>query len=529
MKKVLVLIALFLLLIGIFPKQSVDAAGSFTDVKQYENEISFLVNKEIITGYKDGTFKPENDLNRLNAIMMILREKGITDFSAPNPGFTDMTTDTYGYDIVAKAVDMGFISGKTAANGSKFFDPKGTLTRGQMAKILVLAYDLPINNSYTFSDMPKDPTTSGYISTLASENITTGYQDGTFKPNGKISRQHFAVFMARQLDESFKPKPDLKVSFIDVGQGDSILIQAPNGKTMLIDGGTRAAGVDVVAYLRSRGVTKLDYVVATHPDADHIGGLISVLNSFTVGTFIDSGKVHTTETYLDILNLIDSKNISLTIPNIGEKFTLDPTMDIQIIHVNGEATDNNDASIVFKVTYNKVSFLLMGDADTKLEAEIMAKFNVQSTILKAGHHGSNTSSSATFINKVKPATTILSYGEDNSYGHPHTEVISRLKSVGSKIYSTAEAGNITVTTNGLTHSVSAKPWTGYVSSTPNPETKPAPTTPDLSTGTYVIPGAPTSFKNCTSMREYYPYGVKIGHPAYSLTHDRDKDNMACEQ
>lgn len=207
MRKLVFFLASLILLAGVLPVQGVSAA-SFTDVKEYEEEINYLVDKHIITGYKDGTFKPEYNLNRLNAVMMILREKGITVFTAPDPGFTDMDADTYGYEIASKAVAMGFISGKNAADGSKFFDPSGTLTRGQMAKILVLAYDLPINNSFTFTDMPSDVMTKGYISTLAAENITTGYPDGTFKPNGKISRQHYAVFMARLLEDLFKPKPE---------------------------------------------------------------------------------------------------------------------------------------------------------------------------------------------------------------------------------------------------------------------------------------------------------------------------------
>ena len=190
------------------------------------------------------------------------------------------------------------------------------------------------------------------------------------------------------------------------------------------------------------------------------------------------------------------------------------------------------------MVYGSVSFLLTGDADTAIEEKIMSQGNVKSTYLKAGHHGSNTSSSAAFINAVRPAGTMLSYGKDNSYGHPHSEVVQRLNAVGSKIYSTAQSGDITITTNGTTHSVSAKPWTGAVvpkpiepKPQPKPEPKPEPKPnpkPDLGSGLYVIPGAPTSFQNCTAMRKHYPDGVKSGHPAYASKHDRDKDGWACE-
>ena len=246
---------------------------------------------------------------------------------------------------------------------------------------------------------------------------------------------------------------EMKVHFLSVGQGDSILVQSPNGKNLLVDGGTKAAGKDVVTYLRTHGVEKLDYVVATHPDADHIGGLHSVLNSITIKNFVDSGKVHTSRTYEEMLQLILDKNIPFIVPERGDTIPLDEELDITVIHVGDEADDNNEASIVLKLSYGEVSFLLMGDADIRVEKEILDKTNVDATVLKAGHHGSNTSSSEAFIEAVNPKVTILSYGKDNSYGHPHAEVKSRLERISSQIYATAEVGNIVVETDGVDYSV----------------------------------------------------------------------------
>ena len=537
MRRIIFTFMALMLALALFPQQQVSAKG-FSDVTQYEDEINFLTGKEIINGYPDGTFKPKNDLTRLQAITMILREKGITDFTAPDPGFTDIKPGNHGYDRVSKAVELGFISGKTDKNGNKYFDAGAPLTRGQMAKILVEGYQLPKTKDVTFTDVPVGNGFKDYISVLASQNITTGYLDGSFGPNNKLSRQHFAVFMARMLDDKFKPAPNMQVHFIDVGQGDSILIQSPNGKNMLIDGGKKSDGDKVVAFLKSKGVSTLDVVVATHPDADHIGGLLAVLNNFKVNQFIDSGKVHTTQTYFELLTLIDEKNIPFKVAKTGDLINLDSLIKTTVIHADENASDSNDASIVTRVVYGSVSFLLTGDADTAIEEKIMSQGNVKSTYLKAGHHGSNTSSSAAFINAVRPAGTVLSYGKDNSYGHPHSEVVQRLNAVGSKIYSTAQSGDITITTNGTTHSVSVKPWTGAVAPKPiepkpqpkpepKPEPKPTPK-PDLGSGLYVIPGAPTSFQNCTAMRKHYPDGVKSGHPAYASKHDRDKDGWACE-
>ncbi len=248
---------------------------------------------------------------------------------------------------------------------------------------------------------------------------------------------------------------EMRVHFIDVGQGDSILIESPNGKTMLIDGGVKGAGQQVVSYLKELGVNKLDQVVATHPDADHIGGLIPVLQTIPIEQFYDSGKVHTSQTFEEMLMAIDQKNIPYYVPKTGDLIEFDKDVTVKVLNANEHATDNNDASIVLKVVYGNVSFLLTGDAGIALEKEMMQN-DVTATILKAGHHGSNTSSSEEFIRAVKPEVTILSYGEDNKYGHPHAEVVDRLQAMGSNIYATAESGTIIVATDGVNYTVNGK-------------------------------------------------------------------------
>lgn len=248
---------------------------------------------------------------------------------------------------------------------------------------------------------------------------------------------------------------EMRVHFMDVGQGDSILIESPNGKTMLIDAGVKGAGQQVVSYLKELGVNKLDKVVATHPDADHIGGLIPVLHAIPIEQFYDSGKVHTSQTFEEMLMAIDEKNIPYYVPKTGDFIEFDKDVTVKVLNANEHATDNNDASIVLKVVYGNVSFLLTGDAGIALEKEMMSN-DVTATVLKAGHHGSNTSSSEDFIRAVKPEVTILSYGEDNKYGHPHAEVVNRLQAIGSNIYATADLGTITVATNGVNYTVNGK-------------------------------------------------------------------------
>lgn len=246
---------------------------------------------------------------------------------------------------------------------------------------------------------------------------------------------------------------EMSVHFIDVGQGDSILIQSPKGKNMLIDGGKREKGTDVVTYLRQQGVEKLDYVVATHPDADHIGGLLAVLNSISINNFVDSGKEHTTETYEKMLQLILDKHIPFIVPSVGDTIPLDSGIEITVLNTGEKDDDNNEASIVLRVQYEDVSFLLTGDADAGVEKSMLSEYDLKSTVLKAGHHGSDTSSSDAFIREVQPEVSILSYGENNMYGHPTPEVVTRLKKVNSDIYSTAEVGNIVVKTDGRDYTV----------------------------------------------------------------------------
>ncbi|AVK86114.1 competence protein [Lysinibacillus sp. B2A1] len=258
---------------------------------------------------------------------------------------------------------------------------------------------------------------------------------------------------------------EMRVHFLDVGQGDSIFIESANDKTMLVDGGVKGAGQQVVSYLKELGVNKLDIVVATHPDADHIGGLIPVLQSIDIGQFYDSGKVHTSQTFEEMLTLIDTKNIPYHVPTTGENIAFDDDLIVKVLNANEHATDNNDASIVLKIMYGNVSFLLTGDAEIALEKDMLQN-DIQATVLKAGHHGSNTSSSEKFIQAVHPEVTVLSYGEGNKYGHPHAEVVERLQAVGSKIYATAEAGTVIVSTDGVNYDVHSKEWSGAIASTP---------------------------------------------------------------
>jgi len=242
---------------------------------------------------------------------------------------------------------------------------------------------------------------------------------------------------------------DLAVHFIDVGQGDSVLLQFRD-KTMLIDAGERGMGGRVVTYLENLGVERLDVVVATHAHSDHIGGLATVISAFPVGRFVDAGQAHPTATYENLLVLVEEKGIPYTAAVRGQTIALDPDLDIRVLNPAAQPLgDVNEDSVVLKATYGDISYLFTGDAGKPAE-ESMAKagLDLDADVLKVGHHASRYASSAEFLSAVSPAVSVILVGEGNDYGHPHQETLDRLEAIGSRIYRTDIDGTILVSTDG---------------------------------------------------------------------------------
>ena len=246
----------------------------------------------------------------------------------------------------------------------------------------------------------------------------------------------------------------LKIAFLDVGQGDSILIQAPNGQTMLIDGGRAISLADelIIPKLREWGARQVDVMVVTHPDADHISGLVGVLEKFPVALVALTGDEHATQIYERLLLNIRDKNIKALKVRTGTAIPFDPAVKLEVLGpddalVNQDNT--NDGSIMIKLTYGQTSFLLTGDAEFAENLSILRRGgDVRSTVLKLGHHGSSTSTDENWLRAVQPQLGIISAGKDNPYGHPHAEVIRALNSLGIPYIRTDEHGTITVTSDG---------------------------------------------------------------------------------
>ena len=244
----------------------------------------------------------------------------------------------------------------------------------------------------------------------------------------------------------FVAQEDLSIDFIDVGQADSILVRNQD-KVMLIDAGTNEAGETVVNYLKNLGITKIDYLIGTHPHEDHIGGLDDVINNFDIGQIYMPKIETTTKTFEDVLDAIENKNLTVTAPNKGDKIELGQAVGEFMTEPILDKDNLNVSSLVLRLEFGNTSYLFMGDAEEENEETIRWP---KTDVLKVGHHGSSTSSSESFLEQVQPKYAIIMAGKDNSYGLPKQETIDKLNNIGCEIYRTDEDGTIQMTSDGNT-------------------------------------------------------------------------------
>ena len=241
----------------------------------------------------------------------------------------------------------------------------------------------------------------------------------------------------------------LTVHYIDVGQADSILLQC-DGSNMLIDGGNVGDSQLVVSYLQDQGVKKLDYVVATHAHEDHVGGLAGVLARYQTAAVWCPVEEYDSSCFEDFVTYAEKQGRELYCPQPGSTWTLGSTK-ITVLGPVKDYDDPNNTSIVLRVDYGKTSFLFTGDAETQSENDILdAGFDVSATVLKVGHHGSETSTGYRWLRSVMPQYGVISCGTDNDYGHPHDEPLSRLRDAEVQVYRTDLQGHIVCTSDGTT-------------------------------------------------------------------------------
>lgn len=252
-----------------------------------------------------------------------------------------------------------------------------------------------------------------------------------------------------------------KISMLNIGQGDAFLIQAPNGAQLLIDGGRDSTVLTELAKVMPTGDHSIDVVIATHPDADHVGGLPLVLSRYDVGLFLTSDVFADTQVIKDVYAKIDSKHIPAYYVRRGmtlalddsTSLTTDPTTSFKVLFPDRDTHDweTNTASVVGRLQIGKRSALFTGDSPISIEQYLANTdpINLNVDILKLGHHGSKTSSSEGFLRATSPALALISAGVNNRYGHPHPEVMNLLKKLGIPSVSTQTKGTVTFTTDGI--------------------------------------------------------------------------------
>lgn len=264
------------------------------------------------------------------------------------------------------------------------------------------------------------------------------------------------IYLEKNMDTSFiqnnivdfDETGNLEIYFLDVGQGDSSLI-IDGDMVMLVDGGEKEEAEFIIGFLKKLGIEKIDYMVATHPHSDHIGSLAEIINYFPVDNIILPEITHTSKTYENLILSISENNVNAIFPDVYDTFTLDNASFTILGPEPNRHDDLNDNSIVFKLDYGNSSFMFTGDAEKAEEEDILSlNTNLGSDVLKVGHHGSNTSTSKEFLDRVNPSIAIISCGKDNSYGHPNEEIMNLLSERNINIFRTDTDGTIKVISDG---------------------------------------------------------------------------------
>ena len=245
---------------------------------------------------------------------------------------------------------------------------------------------------------------------------------------------------------------EVQVHYLDVGQADSILITTPD-KTILIDAGNEGCGPGIQQYLESQEVDSIDFLIATHAHADHIGDMDYVVENFSIGQIImprlSEEMVPTTRVYQNLLNAISDKGKKIQAASPGASYAICEGGLLEILAPNRDYDDLNNTSVVCRLTYGETSFLFTGDAEETSEKDILdAGFDVSADVYKAGHHGSSTSNSLAYLKAVDPQYAVISCGEGNDYGHPHSEVLERFDKLGIQVLRTDLMGTVVVASDG---------------------------------------------------------------------------------
>lgn len=275
--------------------------------------------------------------------------------------------------------------------------------------------------------------------------------------------------MGKELEnaDSGSGEGSLEVHYIDIGQGDSILVKQGDS-AMLIDAGNNSKGTAVWSYLLSQGVDTLTYAIGTHPDADHIGGLDVVLYKLDCETIFLPDCVNDTRTYEELVDTIEGKNESPVIPEQGSVYSLGNAQFQILTDTHKDYGENiNNYSIAIRLTFGGTSFLFTGDAEEEAENDMLASgLPLESDVFKAAHHGADTANTDKFLTAVNPEYCVISCGQDNTYGHPRAGVLNNLRGMGIKVFRTDEQGTVVAVSDGKEITFNCEPSTTWKAGEP---------------------------------------------------------------
>lgn len=448
------------------------SSQEFSDVVEgswYEEAVYEMASLGYIAGYSNGEFGVGDTMTREQFVTILWRIACPEEYAAyddnadDETGLKDAKDGMYYTAAVNWAVDADIMSGYS--NGE--FGVGDSLTFEQLCTVLsryacggddALEQDISKSSakSYTSRYSDSDDISSWALKGVGwctREGYVSGNGDGTVAPLEKVRRERAATVIYRFLaagafEGDGGDDGDLVVHFLDVGQGDATFIELPNGETMLIDASTEEYGDVVASYIEDLGYDSIDYVVATHPHDDHIGGMPEVLTSFDVGEIWAPSAVTTTQVYEDFLDAVEGAGLSINTAVAGKTILVDGDLSIEILGPASDcdSDDMNDWSVVILVTYDGTSFLFCGDASAD---DIYDWTEGAVDVLKVAHHGSYTGTTDELAEKLSPEIAVISYGEGNSYGHPYQSVLDALEAVGADIYGTAVNGTVVVTSDGV--------------------------------------------------------------------------------
>ena len=251
----------------------------------------------------------------------------------------------------------------------------------------------------------------------------------------------------------------LRVTFIDVGQGEAAWLSTPDGWDILIDGSRKKHGPGLVAYLQGQGVTDIEVLILTHPHPDHVGGLVTVLENMEVDQALTNCQAYSSGIYRTFEDLLDDHGIPTTCVRDGDTFAWGTQVSATVVNpreplMSGAQSDTNNNSVVLRISYYSIDFLFTADVRSEAEAAILDRGpTLEAEILKVAHHGSNSSSTEAFLTEVGPEVAVVSVGASNPYGHPANQALERVSAAGAATYRTDLHGTILVETNGSTYRV----------------------------------------------------------------------------